>query len=208
MEALAYACGMERGRDDPAGDLADETAGQDESALARRIAAAHPHIDGDAEAALCRRLAPRVRLYGLRHLRDAHAASDLVQQVLMMTIERLRGGAIRDPERIVSFVFGTCRQHVFDLRRGLARRERLLQTFGEDVPAVDPSNAPALDHERLRNCLERLVERDRSVLVLSFYDERPTRAVGTELGLSESNVRVIRHRALQRLRDCVEAGAS
>lgn len=113
--------------------------------------------------------------------------------------------AIRDPGEIVSFVLGTSRQLVIDLRRGQARRDRLLQTYADDVPAADPSSAPALDHARLRDCLERLAERDRSVLVLSFYDERPARSVGTELGLSEANVRVIRHRALQRLRDCVEA---
>jgi RNA polymerase sigma-70 factor (ECF subfamily) len=54
-----------------------------------------------------RRLAPRVRLYGLRHLRDRHAAADLVQQVLLMTLERLRAGKVREPERIASFVLGT-----------------------------------------------------------------------------------------------------
>ncbi len=200
MTAAAYPCRVQPRHDDP-------TAGDDDAALARRIAAARPGIDRDAEAALYRRLAPRVRLYGLRHLRDAHAAADLAQQVLLMTIERLRNGAIRDAEQIVSFVLGTSRQLVVDLRRGLARRERLLQTYADDVPAVDASRAPALDHARLRECLERLAERERSVLVLSFYDERPARAVGAELGLSEANVRVIRHRALARLRDCVEAGA-
>ena len=41
-----------------------------------------------AEAELYRRLAPRVRLYGLRHLRDAQAAADLVQQVMLITLER------------------------------------------------------------------------------------------------------------------------
>lgn len=204
MDTLAYAGGVERRRRDPA----DTPAEPDDAVLARRIAAAHPRIDGDAEAALCRRLGPRVRLYGLRHLRDAHAASDLAQQVMMMTIERLRAGAIRDPDQIVSFVLGTSRQLVVDLRRGLARRDQLLQTYADDVPAVDPSAAPALDHARLRDCLEGLAERDRSVLVLTFYDERPARSVGGELGLSEANVRVIRHRALQRLRDCVEAGAA
>ena len=48
--------------------------------------------DSAAETELYRRLAPRVRLYGLRHLREPHAAADLVQQVLLMTLERLRAG--------------------------------------------------------------------------------------------------------------------
>ena len=33
--------------------------------------------DREAEAELIRRMAPRVRLYGLRHLRDEEAADDL-----------------------------------------------------------------------------------------------------------------------------------
>jgi RNA polymerase sigma-70 factor (ECF subfamily) len=62
----------------------------DEGALARRIAGAGRAPESAAEAELYRRLAPRVRLYGLRHLRDPQAAADLVQQVLLMTLERLR----------------------------------------------------------------------------------------------------------------------
>ena len=46
-------------------------------------------------------MAPRIRLYGLRHLRDEQAAADLVQQVLMMTIESLRAGKVRDPGKIL-----------------------------------------------------------------------------------------------------------
>ena len=44
------------------------------------------------------RLAPRVRLYGLRHLRDPQAAADLAQQVLLMTLERLRAGGFEVEE--------------------------------------------------------------------------------------------------------------
>jgi len=64
----------------------------DDGALARRIAAAGTAPDSAAETEFYRRLAPRVRLYGLRHLRDQHAAADLVQQVLLMTLEQLRAG--------------------------------------------------------------------------------------------------------------------
>jgi RNA polymerase sigma-70 factor (ECF subfamily) len=78
----------------------------DDGALARRVAGAGGAPDSAAEAELYRRLAPRVRLYGLRHLRDRQAAADLVQQVLLMTLERLRAGEVREPERIASFVLG------------------------------------------------------------------------------------------------------
>ena len=73
--------------------------------------------DRQAEAELFRRMAPRIRLYGLRHMRDEHAAEDLTQQVLMTTIEALRAGLLREPEKLASFVMGTCRMTVIDLRR-------------------------------------------------------------------------------------------
>ena len=80
-----------------------------EAEFARRIAAGPPGSSVDAEAGLYRLLAPRVRRYGQRHLRDEHAAEDLMQHVMAMTIEQLRAGALREPGRVVSFVFGACR---------------------------------------------------------------------------------------------------
>ena len=175
--------------------------------LARRIAQASPETDHDAEAELYRRLAPRVRLYGLRHLRDEAGAADLMQQVMLLLIERLRAGALREPEQLVSFVFGMCRQVVLDLRRGNDRRERLLQTYGDallppETPPPDPDNG------RLAYCLERLPERERTVLMLSFYDDLPAEALARELKLTAANVRVIRHRGLERLRACVNGAMS
>ena len=177
--------------------------GEEEAALARQIVAAAPGVAADAEAALYRRLAPRVRLYGRRHLRDEHAAADLAQQVMLMTIQKLRSGELRETERIVSFVFGMCRRVSIDLKRAHARRERLLHQYADDVPIADAAVAPRLDHLRLADCVDRLPERDRAVVVMTFYDERRADEVADALGLSAGNVRVIRHRALSRLRDCV-----
>jgi len=180
----------------------------DDAALARAIAAAGARPDRAAEAELCRRFAPRVRLYGLRHLRDRHAAADLVQQVLMTTLERLRAGEVREPERIASFILGMCRMVVLDLRRGARRREALLETYADTGAHALPDESRAIEGPRLARCLEALAERERSVLVLSFYAERPAEEAGRELGLTPANVRVIRHRALARLRECMTEGGA
>ena len=171
--------------------------------LVRQIAVER---DGDAEAELCRRLAPRVRLYGLRHLRDAYAADDLAQQVLMTTLEALRAGRLRDPEKVVSFVLGTCRMTVLELRRGSHRRQALLEQFGAVLAPVE-TPAPELDQERLTRCVQGLKERERSVVVMTFYDEKAGADVARCMGVSEANVRVIRHRALHQLRACMGAAA-
>ena len=174
----------------------------DDAALALRVARAAPGTDREAEAELYRRLAPRVRLYGLRHLRGEAPAADLMQQVLLMTIERLRAGALRDPQQLASFVLGMCRMVVLDLKRGHARRERLLETYG-DVLLPGEAPTPSPDRARLMECLERLTERERTVLIMTFYDDVPAETLARELGLSAANVRVIRHRGLERLRACV-----
>ncbi|HVL35539.1 MAG TPA: sigma-70 family RNA polymerase sigma factor [Burkholderiales bacterium] len=184
-----------------------DLAALDDGALARRIAAARGAPDAAAEAELYRRLAPRVRLYGLRHLREPHAAADLAQQVLLMTLERLRAGEVREPERIASFVLGACRMTVLELRRGALRREALLEAWGGAEEAVEAPEPLALDPERLAACLEALPERERSVVVLSFFAEQAADEVGAALGLTGGNVRVIRHRALGRLRACMGEAA-
>jgi RNA polymerase sigma-70 factor (ECF subfamily) len=175
----------------------------EDAALARRVAAAGARIDSTAETELYRRLAPRVRLYGLRHLRDPHAAHDLVQQVLLMTLERLRAGKLREPERIASFVRGMCRMVVLEIRRGSWRRETLLQTYGDTAEAIDVPEPLALDADKLAACLQTLAERERTVVVLAFFADKSGDEVAKELGLSAGNVRVIRHRALGRLRSCM-----
>jgi len=179
-------------------------AGTPEARAAARIVAAAPAFDPEAEAQLYRLLAPRVRRYGQRHLRDDHAANDLMQQVMALTIEKLRAGAVDEPARVVSFVLGACRMTVTALYRDQRRREDLLQRFAGDVPLADLHVPPRLDHERVAQCLERLPERERAVLVLSFYEEQSAEDVGRSLGLSAGNVRVIRHRGIDKLRRCVD----
>jgi len=180
----------------------------DDSELARRICAATPGHDVDAEAELCRRFAPRIRLYGLRHLRSDAAAADLVQDVLLMTLEKLRAGAVREVDKLASFILGTCRQTVIDARRSGGRRGRILETFAPTLDFAIEDSDTGLDTARLETCLEHLPERERSVLVMTFYDDRPADEVGSALGLSPGNVRVIRHRGIERLRRCVDEQTS
>lgn len=186
--------------------LAENDADSAAARAALRIAEAAPGPAHEAEAELYRLLAPRVRRYGLRHLRDAHAAADLAQQVLTHTIEQLRRGGLREPHRVLSYVLGTCRMTVMDQRRGERRREDLLQRYADALPMADLHVPPRLDHQRVADCLDRLPGRERSVLVMSFYDDQPAEQVGQQLGLTAGHVRVIRHRGIHKLRRCVDAG--
>jgi len=184
------------------------TADLGDSDLARAVTAGQPGLSEAAEAELYRRFAPRVRLYGLRHLWDEDAARDLVQQVMLLTIEKLRAGLVRDAEGIASFVLGVSRTMAIDLKRRERRREKLRDVFLVPDSVEAETGDAMLDVDRLETCLARLAERERATVLLTFYAERTAIEVGKELGVTQGNVRVIRHRAIERLRTCMTAQES
>jgi RNA polymerase sigma-70 factor (ECF subfamily) len=168
--------------------------------LARRIAIG----DREAEEELVRRFAHRIRLYGLKHLGDEAAAADLTQDVLVTVLSAARGGRIEQPDRLDSFVLGTCR----NTARGFWRSDRRRRAMEERLPldaTVDPERPP-LDADRLWRCADRLPPRERRLLELTYIEERPAADIGEALGLAPGHVRVLRHRALAKLHACLEQG--
>lgn len=170
--------------------------------LARRVASRG--LQGGAaaeEAELCRRFAPRIRLYGLKHLREEDRARDLVQSVLVSVLEAVRSGRVEDPSRIDRFVLGTCRHLVLSVRRR-ERRAEPTDTSELDLPVL-PADTDAVDTGALLRCLAALDDRARTVLQLSFYREQRAAEVAAALATTAGNVRVVRHRALAQLRRCL-----
>jgi len=171
--------------------------------LAFSIAFGPPAEARAAEAELCRRLAPRVLLFGRRHLADRDAAHDLVQRTLEVTLEKLRRGEVNDPEHIAAFVLGVARLQAHELRRRGRREEVTADIEPLLASAVVPREPEPLAAERLAGCLQTLAERERSVILLSFYAEHDSVEVARALGMSAGNVRVVRHRAIEHLRQCM-----
>jgi RNA polymerase sigma-70 factor (ECF subfamily) len=173
--------------------------------LAREVASATAGDAAAAESELYRRFARRVRLFGLRHLRDDMAADDLAQQVMLIAIQRLRAGEIRNPDEIGSFILSTSRMVATGLRRTERRRQGLYQRVDEGEPMDLPTDERLFDADRIKPCLASLRERERTILLLTFYAERPSTEIAEKMGMSAVAVRVARHRAVAAMRDCLEA---
>lgn len=175
--------------------------------IAARIRAAGADAAA-AEHALCSRFAPRIRLYGLRHLGNENSAADLVQGVLLRVLEALRAGRVEKPDNLGAFVLGTCRYVAWDLRRA-ERRQRTIeaQSVALQVDVLPPKFSEA-DVLRLLGCLQRLPERENQIVRMSFMEDRSADEIGRRLGLKAGNVRVARHRALARVHDCLEKGGA
>ncbi len=175
----------------------------EDAVLARRVAAGS---DAEAEEALCRRLFPRVRAYGLRHTRDEAMAADLAQHVLLVVLEALRAGRVVEVDRLASFVIGACRNTLLDWKRGERRREGLLERFGASF-AQDVQPTDVVDRRRLEKCLGHLAQRDMSIVALTFFAELEGDEIARELDMSAGSVRVARHRAMKHLYDCMTEDA-
>ena len=179
-----------------------DCSGLTDGEVARRAAGCGGAEAAAAEAELCRRFARRVRLYGLRHLRHPHAADDLAQRVLLLTLQKLRSRAVREPDRIGSFVLGVARTLVHDDRRS-SRAEFSVDEQTSDLPPLPPVERDTFAETLLARCLSALAERERSVVVQTYYGEARSAEIARSLAMAEGHVRVLRHRAIGRLRDCM-----
>jgi RNA polymerase sigma-70 factor (ECF subfamily) len=160
-----------------------------------------------AEVLLCRRFAPRARLYGLRHLRDESRASDLVQIVLLGVLEATRAGRVREPEHLSRFVLGVCRNTALRMREIELRSTEL----SDPELLVSMTSVPErLELAAVMRCVDRLEPRERTILQLSFVEERTADEIARVLSLTAGNVRVVRHRAVASVRRCLDrhAGAT
>lgn len=130
---------------------------------------------------------------------DRHAAEDLLQNALIKVAGRWN--RIDEPEAYVRRIL--YRQQVSRWRLKWPRRELSVaeppETSGPAVPGTDASAAAEL-RIVMRGALARLTARQRTVLVLRYFEDLPEAEVARLLGCSVGTVRSTAHRSLARLR--------
>ncbi|NJP95183.1 SigE family RNA polymerase sigma factor [Nonomuraea sp. FMUSA5-5] len=125
---------------------------------------------------------------------NPHDAADLVQDAVI----RLRDSwpRVRRKHSPESYVKTTItRLHISVWRR--RRREQLAWEVPEPPQAVAESPLDLWDE------LGKLPKRQRAVLVLRYYEDRPDAEIAEMLGISPGTVRSQASRALEKLRDTV-----
>ncbi len=129
---------------------------------------------------------------------DQQLAEDLVQTALEKTISRW--GSIRVREAAEGYVRRTMyREHV-----SAWRRQRLPEVPVAIIPEHRSGHDTGDDVENrlvLREALLQLGRRQRTVLVLRYFEDLTEQQVADALGVSLGTVKSTTHRALSRLRD-------
>ncbi len=134
-------------------------------------------------------------------LNSPQAIEDVRQETFTRVFVALRGGKIRQPERLGAFVNSMCNNVLLEHYRASSRDSSLEDEEQQDFPApsVDVLGAMAAKQmaEKIREILEEMPERDRRLLKEVFLDERDKDAVCRDFGVDRDYLRVLLHRAKQ-----------
>jgi RNA polymerase sigma-70 factor, ECF subfamily len=170
--------------------------------LVRRIVAG----ERGAESELVERCGDTLRFLARRTARDDADAEDLYQETLILALQKIRQGEVREPEALAGFLralvknLGTQR---YRLRRYSA------ETSATELPDVaGDERAGILDdmlHRERTDLTRRLltelpVPRDREVLFRYYVAEEDSPRICADLGIDADHFYRVLHRARQRFR--------
>ncbi|MFZ0201744.1 MAG: sigma-70 family RNA polymerase sigma factor [Candidatus Sulfotelmatobacter sp.] len=134
-------------------------------------------------------------------LHSPQAIEDVRQETFTRVFAALRGGKIRQPDRLGAFVNSMCNNVLLEQYRVSSRDSSLEDEEQIDFPAlnVDVLGTIAAKQmsEKIREILEKMSERDRRLLKEVFLEERDKDQVCRDFGVDRDYLRVLLHRAKQ-----------
>ncbi len=134
-------------------------------------------------------------------LHSPQAIEDVRQETFTRVFSALRGGKIRQPDRLGAFVNSMCNNVLLEQYRTSSRDTSLDDEEQADFPAltVDVLGAIAAKQmaEKIREILDEMPERDRRLLKEVFLEERDKDEVCRDFGVDRDYLRVLLHRAKQ-----------
>lgn len=175
--------------------------------LVRRIVSGDPA----AEVELVHRFSRALTFLLRRLTRDEAAAEDLYQETFRLVIEKVRGGELREPERLPGFVSSLAR----NLFLGSVRRRGRQKVHEESETAeIAPDPSPGqlsrlLAQERaaiVRDVLAELKnDRDREILTRYYIADEKKEDICRDLELSDLHFNRVLFRARQRYKELFES---
>jgi RNA polymerase sigma-70 factor (ECF subfamily) len=179
----------------------DESSVQGHGKLVDRIRTG----DGKAEEELVRYFSPRVFAMLMARTRDREASQDLLQDVLIAVLRSVRGGALRDAERLVPFVHGTARNLVNNYFRDKVRAPKTEELSDDCAGVVRQDMLETDERERMvRQALAQMDETDRRIVLMTMVDGSKPGDIAGRLGLSSEVVRQRKSRAIKKIAEFVK----
>ncbi len=150
----------------------------------------------------------RARKYCVRHGRED--PEDIFQEAcLALWKERQRILSLPGEEQKKWF-WGVLKKKIIDRIRKNVRESNIAPNPPDAELLPDPGEGPPErveskdQQEQLRQCLEELPAVDHCCVLLFHFEEKPDREIAEILEIQEESVRRRRHKAMKKLRMCIE----
>lgn len=147
-----------------------------------------------------------VRLYLCRQL-GVQELDDKIHDTFLIVINAIKRGDLREPDRLMGFVRTVVRRQVASHIDQIVhtRNHQLDMTSGIRIPdgGKDPETK-ILDEEKvsiMSQVLKGISRRDREILIRFYLHEQPQEKICEEMGLSETQFRLLKSRAKARFGD-------
>lgn len=155
------------------------------------------HGDSVALSELYRRYVTLIYRYIRKRVASTEVAEDITSDVFLAVIQRI--SKFRGDASVRTWLFGIARRRVADhWRKAYQLPESAIDTVdlllhvSEAEEGQEDDSAP----QRLHSVLNALPEKYRKVLECRFLEGKTVRETAEHLSLTESNVKVIQHRAI------------
>ncbi len=152
-----------------------------------------------AEDTLVRMFEPRVRTMAVIRTRNAETARDLAQEILIAALEALRRGALREPDKLASFVLGIARNVINNHFRS-KDPDPLREPLDSDlVWNFDTAEESAGRRDAVRQEIDLLDPIDRQILLMTLVDDAKPGEIALRLGINGDVVRQRKVRAVRKI---------
>jgi RNA polymerase sigma factor (sigma-70 family) len=157
-----------------------------------------------AEEVVVLRFDRRIRALAVNRIRDREAARDLAQETLIQVLSALRGGQLRDAEKLGAFIFGIARNVINNYLRSRGRQPA--EEPIDDLQIADDEEDDGLADRMalVRRALQRLDATDRRIMSMTLLEGWKPGEIASTLGLSVDVVRARKSRALKKVTDRVQ----
>jgi RNA polymerase sigma-70 factor (ECF subfamily) len=134
-------------------------------------------------------------------------SNELYNSIISVFYEKLTGTQFETFKNLKSYVFSIAENKVKEYYRYKAKQRRGEHLDDEHYSKylIVISNASKTDREeqlfRVERYMEMLSPKERKILSLVYREGRPIKEVAGLLSIGESNARVIKHRALEKIKE-------
>jgi RNA polymerase sigma-70 factor, ECF subfamily len=149
--------------------------------------------------ALLERHQKEVYNVALRMLGEPSAAEDAAQDAFLRAFSRL--DLYREGEPFGAWLHGIVRNRCLDILRSRARAAAAYPMVAAPQADAEADAIRNLEAQGVRRALSRLPSRDRALLVLRYWEDRPMEEVARSLDMTDGAARVALHRARRALAD-------